>query len=501
MRYLNWIIKPISKVVYGRELKKHTKAIDIQLSILNYLIKSSQEIAFGKDHNFNEINNYYDFFCHVNIRDYEGLLPYVERVKKGEQNVLWRGLPIYFAKTSGTTSGAKYIPITKDSIQHHMTAARNSLFAYVAETGNVNFFSHKMIFLQGSPELEKENDILIGRLSGIVYHHVPAWLMSNRKPSYETNCIEDWEAKLNAIVEETKDESMSLFSGIPPWCVMYFEQLLAQSSKSNLKEMFPELQLYIHGGVNYKPYQEKMNLLLGAGVDMIETYPASEGFFAYQDSQKEEGLLLNIDAGIFYEFVIPEEIHEEKPKRIHLGDVQLYVNYVLIVTTNAGLWAYNTGDTIKFVNLNPYRIVVTGRVKHFISAFGEHVIQEEVEFAISTVAKNLNISIVEFTVAPFLSDEGGASFHEWFVEFGADEKVDKIRFIKGIDTIMQSKNSYYKDLRDGNILSAASLTEIESKGFKSYFEEKDKMGGQNKVQHLSNVRELANALSKYVKIS
>ncbi len=501
MKHLNWLLKPIAKAITSRELKKHTKAIDIQLNTLRYLIQNSNEISFGLDHNFKQITNYYDFLCHVNIQDYEGLSPYIERVKKGEENVLWKGLPIYFAKTSGTTSGAKYIPITKDSIQHHMTAARNSLFAYVAETGKASFFTKKMIFLQGSPVLEKENGIFIGRLSGIAYHHVPAWLMRNRKPSYETNCLEDWESKLNAIVTETKDESMSLFSGIPPWCVMYFEKLLAVSGQENLKSMYPDLQLFIHGGVNFQPYREKMNTLLGQGVDYIETYPASEGFFAYQDSQVHEGLLLNIDAGIFYEFVKSEEIFHDKPKRIHLGDVELGVNYVLIVSTNAGLWAYNTGDTIKFVYLNPYRIVVTGRVKHFISAFGEHVIQEEVEYAISEAAKTMDVSIVEFTVAPKVASAGSASYHEWYIEFGLEQDVNKDLFIKEVDVLMQVRNSYYKDLRSGNILEQGQLQEINPGGFNAYFEEKGKMGGQNKVQHLSNSRELVDVLIKYVKIS
>jgi hypothetical protein len=499
MKHLNWILKPIAKAVYNRELKKHAKAIDIQLDTLRYLIQNSCEVSFGIDHKFKQIKSYNDFLCHVDIRDYEGLSRYINRVKRGEENVLWKGLPIYFAKTSGTTSGAKYIPITKDSIQHHMTAARNSLFAYVAETGKANFFAKKMIFLQGSPVLEKENGILIGRLSGIAYHHVPAWLMRNRMPSYETNCMEEWELKLNAIVSETKDESMSLFSGIPPWCVMYFEKLLSASGKENLKSMYPDLQLYVHGGVNFQPYREKMNTLFGKGVDYIETYPASEGFFAYQDSQVHEGLLLNIDAGIFYEFVKSDEIFQARPNRIHLGEVELGVNYVLIVSTNAGLWAYNTGDTIKFVNLNPYRIVVTGRVKHFISAFGEHVIQEEVEHAISHAAKSMNISIVEFTVAPFIAIDGGVSYHEWYVEYGLQKYFDKELFIREVDDLMQAKNSYYRDLRSGNILGPAQLREINNGGFKSYFKEQGKMGGQNKVQHLSNSRELANVLNKYVK--
>ena len=408
MKLLSLVIKPIAKYLFNKDYNSNLQGVENQLKILNYLIQNSKHISFGIDHNFNNDSDDYDKICQVNIQDYESLKPYIERVKNGEENVLWKGKPIYFAKTSGTTSGAKFIPITKESIGHHMVAARNALFAYVAEKDNANFFSGMMIFLQGSPLLESQNGIKIGRLSGIVYHHVPAWLMKNRRPSFETNCIENWDEKVANIVAETKDENMTLLSGIPPWCLMYFEQLLKQTNQVNLKALFPNLKLYVHGGVNYLPYKDSIRKLLGNGVDTIETYPASEGFFAYQDSQKEEGLLLNLNAGIFYEFVKSKEIFNEKPQRVHLGGVEIGVNYVLIVSTNAGLWAYNTGDTIKFVSLKPYRIVVTGRIKHFISAFGEHVIQEEVEFAISKAAQEFSFSIVEFTVAPLVSDKEGA---------------------------------------------------------------------------------------------
>jgi hypothetical protein len=499
MKLLQYLILPFAKFTQKIILNKHKQAVEIQFNTLSYLIKNSHEISFGKDHHFKQIKNYYDFFCHVNIRDYEGLQSYIERVKNGEKDVLWKGRPIYFAKTSGTTSGSKYIPITAQSIQHHLDAARNSLFAFVAETGKANFFSGKMIFLQGSPVLEELNGVKVGRLSGIVYHHVPAWLLSNRLPSYEANCLEDWNQKLEAIVQETKHENMTLLSGIPPWCVMYFEKLLALSNKENLKALFPNLELYIYGGVNYSPYKEKMDSLLGEGVKGIETYPASEGFFAYQDSQEAEGMLLNIDAGIFYEFVPSKEIHQEKPTRYHLGQVKLDEDYVLIVSTNAGLWAYNTGDTIRFVSLQPYRIKVTGRVKHFISAFGEHVIQEEVEAAISEVAKAMQIAIVEFTVAPYIAQEGAASYHEWFIEFQEGQNFNKEQFMEAVDERVQAQNSYYLDLRKGAILQRAKLSEVQAGGFLKYFEGKGKVGGQNKVQHLANNRDLANELLKYVK--
>lgn len=499
MKLLSIIIKPIAKYLFQKDYNDNLQGVENQLNILNYLIKNFNQTSFGKDYNFYSNSNNYDKICQVDIQEYESLKPYIERVKNGEENVLWKGKPIYFAKTSGTTSGAKFIPITKESIGHHMVAARNALFAYVTEKDNASFFSGMMIFLQGSPLLESLNGIKIGRLSGIVYHHVPAWLMRNRRPSFETNCIENWDEKVTNIVAETKDENMTLLSGIPPWCLMYFEQLLKQTNQVDLKALFPNLELYVHGGVNYLPYKESIRKLLGKGVDTIETYPASEGFFAYQDSQKEEGLLLNLNAGIFYEFVKSEEIFNDKPQRVHLGGVEIGVNYVLIVSTNAGLWAYNTGDTIKFVSLKPYRIVVTGRIKHFISAFGEHVIQEEVEFAISKAAQDFNFSIVEFTVAPLVSDQEGVSCHEWFVELAQDNEIDNTAFIQAIDENLQNKNIYYKDLRQGGILATIKFTEIKENGFNAYFEEKGKLGGQNKVQHLANDRNLANDLLKYVK--
>lgn len=496
MKMRSFIIQQVAKLISKNELKKHAKAVDIQLDILNDLIKNSMSTHFGEDHGFTNISDYSSFKKHVDIFNYESLLPYIEKIKQGKKDVLWPGKPIYFAKTSGTTSGAKFIPITKASIGHHIAAARNALFFYVSETNNASFFTQQMIFLQGSPVLEEANGIKIGRLSGIVYHHVPKWLLKNRLPSYASNCIENWEDKIEAIVNETANAKMSLFSGIPPWCVDYFQKLLDENKYKNLKEQFPQLQLYVYGGLNYAPYQKKMQELLGDNVDTIETYPASEGFFAYQDSQSEDGLLLNIDAGIFYEFVKVDEFHNDNPKRLYLGEIELGLNYVLIVSTNAGLWAYNTGDTIRFVSKNPYRIVVTGRLKHFISAFGEHVIQEEVEKAIVSAEKFNDCKVVEFTVAPFISEK--ASYHEWFIEF---EKApnDIAVFMKTLDETLQGLNIYYKDLRNSNLLKQAKCVVIEKNGFTNYFKDKGKLGGQNKVQHLANDRKVVDALKSYVK--
>lgn len=422
--------KPFAAFVVGRIQKWKNHAIEAQQKTLLALVATAKNTAFGKDHHFASIKNYEDFKKQVPIRDYEGLKTYVDRVVAGEADVLWKGKPAYFAKTSGTTSGAKYIPISKESMPEHLKAARNALLTYIHETGKADFVNGKMIFLQGSPVMAKKNGINIGRLSGIVANLVPAYLQKNRLPSYATNCIEDWEEKVEAIVEETIHQNMTLISGIPPWVQMYFDKLTEKSKGKKIKDIFPNFQLFVYGGVNYEPYRAKIEASIGRRVDSIETYPASEGFIAYQDSQQAQGLLLLADAGMFYEFIPSDEYYNDVPSRLSLGEVELETNYALILNTNAGLWGYSIGDTIKFVSKNPFRIIVTGRIKHFISAFGEHVIGEEVEHALLSVANEEGVGITEFTVAPQVIDpEGGLPYHEWFVEF-ADAPKDLLAFSK-----------------------------------------------------------------------
>lgn len=472
-------------------------AVSDQDSIFNSLIKTAAKTEFGKEHNFEKIKTHADYVQNVPIRTYEDFKKYIEKIKQGKHNILWKGQPIYFAKTSGTTSGIKYIPITKDSIPNHINTARNALLCYMAQTGNSSFANGKMIFLSGTPELERIGGIPTGRLSGIVNHHVPRYLRSNQLPSFETNCINDWEEKLGKIVEETIDEKMTLISGIPPWIQMYFDELEKKTGKK-IKDIFPDFSVLVQGGVNFEPYKAKLFESIGKKIDIIELFPASEGFFAFQDSQKDPGLLLNSDSGIFYEFVPVEEIVKEKPTRLTLKDVELNKNYVLIISSNAGLWAYNIGDTIKFISLNPYRLVVTGRVKHFISAFGEHVIGEEVEDALSKAAATENIRITEFTVAPNISTTGEKSFHEWYIEFENPPR-DLERFAKKIDDNLRHKNIYYDDLIKGNILHPLKIKVVQKNGFINYMKSVGKLGGQNKVPRLSNDRKLANALKKWEK--
>ena len=469
--------------------------ITTQEKVFKTLIQQAKNTAFGKDHRFAEIHSYEDFVKNVPIRDYEALSPYIERVKNAEENVLWRGKPLYFAKTSGTTSGSKYIPLTKESMPYHIQAARDAILCYIAQTGKADFVSGKMIFLQGSPILEKKNGILLGRLSGISAHYVPKYLQSNRMPSWKTNCIEDWETKVDAIVQETIQENMTVISGIPPWVQMYFERLQAKSHKT-IGELFPNFQLFIYGGVNYEPYRQKFEHLIGRKVDAIELYPASEGFFAYQDSQTEKGMLLLLNAGIFYEFVEADTFFSEQPKRISLKDVELGVNYVLIVSTNAGLWAYNMGDTVMFTSLNPYRIIVTGRIKHFISAFGEHVIAKEVEQAIAEALTEAGGEVTEFTVAPQVNPpQGELPYHEWFIEFESLPKELSF-FASALDKALQKQNSYYKDLIEGKVLQPLKITCVPKDGFSDYMKTQGKLGGQNKAQHLANDRNIVDKLPK-----
>ena len=471
-------------------------AVADQNSIFNTLIKTGAKTEFGKEHHFENIKSHEDYVKNVPIREYEDFKVYIEKLKQGKQNILWKGFPIYFAKTSGTTSGIKYIPITKDSIPNHINTARNALLCYMAQTGKTQFANGKMIFLSGSPELERIGGIPTGRLSGIVNHHVPRYLRSNQLPSFETNCIEDWEEKLSKIVEETEKEDMTLISGIPPWIQMYFDELEKKTAKK-IQDIFPHFSVLVQGGVNFEPYKAKLFESIGKKIDTIELYPASEGFFAFQDSQTDEGLLLNTDSGIFYEFVPVEEISKENPTRLTLKDVELNKNYVLIISSNAGLWAYNIGDTVKFVSLNPYRLVVTGRVKHYISAFGEHVIGEEVEEALMKAAESENIHVTEFTVAPNISEGEEKSFHEWFIEF--ENVPQNLRqFAKKVDQNLRKKNIYYDDLIKGNILQPLQIRVMQKNAFINYMKSVGKLGGQNKVPRLSNDRKLASALMHWV---
>lgn len=498
---LNFIKKTIALQWAKRFVKnyqtKDTTAIQQQEALLLSMVKMAEKTLFGRIYTFHDIQSIRDFQQCVPVTDYEGLRPFIDKIKHGDRHILWPETPAYLAKTSGTTSGTKYIPISKEGMPYQIQGAQGALLHYIAKKRNANFVSGKMIFLQGSPELEDVGGIKTGRLSGIVAHHVPDYLQKNRLPSYDTNCIEDWETKVDKIVEETENQEMTLISGIPPWLVMYFEKLIARKGKK-VKEIFPHLQLLVTGGVNYEPYRAKIEDLLGGKVDIIQTYPASEGFIAYQDNYKEEGLLLLTNHGIFYEFIPLEEYGKPDAPRLTLKDVELNKDYALILTTNSGLWAYSIGDVVRFVSHNPYRILVSGRTKHFTSAFGEHVIAIEVEEALKAALATIPAEVTEFHLAPQVNPAEGLPYHEWFIEF-SKEPESLPAFAAALDEEMRKRNTYYDDLISGNILKPLVITKLQKDAFQNYAKAEGKLGSQNKVCRLANDRKIAEQLSVFKK--
>lgn len=490
------LLRPYASYVRRQVKSMAGRAASAQNEIMLDLVRTARDTVFGQAHDFASIKTYEDFKAKVPIVDYEAFRLYADRFRDGEANVSWVGKPKYFAKTSGTTSGVKYIPLTRQSIPNHFGTARNALFNYIAETGKSKWLDGKMIFLSGSPEMGDTNGIPTGRLSGIVNHQVPAWLRTNQLPSYDTNCVEDWETKLERIVDETINADMRLISGIPPWVQMYYERLLARSGKSTILELFPNLEMFVYGGVNFEPYRNSLENLLGGRIPSVETYPASEGFIAFQDSQTEPGLLLNADSGIFFEFIPADEIFGDSPTRLRLDQVETGVNYAIILNTNAGLWGYNIGDTVEFVSVQPYRLLVTGRIKHYISAFGEHVIGKEVELAMQEAAAKHGVEVTEFTVAPQVTPkQGKLPYHEWMVEFSVPPTQPE-QFAIDLDTAMVKQNIYYRDLIKGEVLRPCVVSAIPAGGFREYMKSQGKLGGQNKVPRLSNDRKIADFLVK-----
>lgn len=490
-------VKPFASTVTSRIKKDAKHAVLRQEELLKQLIAKGSSTLFGQDHGFSEIKSYSDFKKKVPIRDYEAFRPYIKDIRSGVNDVLWKGVPKYFAKTSGTTSGVKYIPITQESMPYHIVLARDALMNYVNKAKLQRIFNGKMMFLSGSPVLDNISNIKTGRLSGIVNYEIPSWIKSNQVPDFETNCIEPWEEKLHKIVEQTAKMDMRLISGIPSWVQMYFEQLLEYTGAKTVKEVFPNFELFVYGGLNYEPYRKIITNLIGADINALELYPASEGFIAFQDNIENDGLLLQTNAGIFYEFVALDDIFDEHPKRIQLKDVELGKDYAIILSSNAGLWAYNIGDTVRFVSVEPYKLVVSGRIKHFISAFGEHVIGKEVESAMIEMISKYAAKVNEFTVAPQVKQSStGLPYHEWLVEF--DEiPHDLEAFRLDLDQAMTRQNIYYKDLIVGKVLQPLIITPLRKGAFRAYMKSEGRLGGQNKVARLSNERKIADALERF----
>lgn len=465
-----------------------------QRQLLARLLERASLTEFGRDHGYGAYRDYDRYRTTVPIRDYEAFRPYIDRAYSGVPDVLWPGRPLYFAKTSGTTSGTKYIPLTREMMRCQVKGAKDALLAYIHHTGNARFLDGKMIFLSGSPALEKnEAGIPVGRLSGIAQHFVPAYLQKNRVPTYATNCLEDWEQKVRTIIEETRTQDLRLVSGIPPWVQMFYEEVERITGKKPA-ELWPNLDVYVHGGVDYAPYSPLIRQAFGRIMDTVETYPASEGFIAIQDLPHDPSLLLMLDYGIFFEFVPLSEWDSPspRPRRLPLWEVEPNVNYAILLTTNAGLWAYAIGDVVKFTSVKPYRMRVTGRVKHFISAFGEHVIEEEVNHALQEALRRCGGEVLEYTVAPLIADTG--SRHEWYVEF-ATPPADLQAFATAADEALRQKNVYYDDLRAGGMLAPAALFPLQPGACRDYMKSIGKLGGQNKFPRLKNDRSVVELLA------
>ena len=484
------LAKPLARHVTDGVMRRAMDPVATQRAVLRELVRFGGDTAFGRAHHIHEVRDHQGLVQAVPLRDYEGFRPYMDRILFGEDDVLWPGRPLYFCKTSGTTSGAKYIPITKESLPNHIGSARRALLAYIAHSGRADFLDGKMIFLQGSPVLDRSRHIPIGRLSGIVANHVPAYLLRNRMPSFATNSIPDWETKVEAIVGETMAEDMRLISGIPAWVQMYFERLLARTGKATVKDVFPNFSLFVYGGVNYAPYRSRMEALIGGSVPSVELFPASEGFIAYQDKDNDDGLLLVLDNGIYFGFV-PMQGNDRRPRSI--AEVELDTQYALVLYTNAGLWGYEIGDTVKFTSLSPPRIKVTGRTKHFTSAFGEHVIAEEVEGALKDAIASVPCEVAEFTVAPQLSPSEGLPYHEWFIEFAAPPS-DMPRFAATMDEALQKRNPYYKDLITGKVLRPLVIASVARGGFAAWMKSRGMNDAQSKVPRLANDRRYVEGL-------
>lgn len=463
-----------------------------QEATLQQLLSLGKDTVFGKDHRLAEVRSYAEFRQAVPVYSYELLWErYLSRTWAGETDITWPGRPRYFAKTSGTTAGAKYLPISRESVPHHIRAARDVLLLYLARRKNPAFVSGKWLFLSGSPALEKNSaGILYGRLSGIVHHWVPRWLTRNRLPSWEVNCLEDWPEKVARVLHEAAQTDLRLLSGIPPWILQLLEEAEARLQKP-IRQIWPALQVYVHGGVDFRLYEAALRKLL-PGVDFLETFPASEGFFAFQDTDNaEEGLRLLVDNGIFYEFVPLEQAQQAAPPRLPLWEVELGRPYAMVISTNAGLWGYALGDVVQFTSLRPYRVRVAGRVKNHLSAFGEHVIEAEVEAALQAALKATGARVREYTVGPYLGPEKPR--HEWLLEV-EQEPSDWSTFRQVLDETLRRLNPYYEDLRRAEILAAPRLYRLPVGSGYALFAQLGKLGGQNKFPHLKSDRSLIEAL-------
>ncbi|MGB2128854.1 MAG: GH3 auxin-responsive promoter family protein [Flavicella sp.] len=470
---------------------------EVQNELLFNLLNTAKDTELGVRYCFSEIKTYEDFANNVPLVTYETIAPFFEKTRKGTQNVFWPTPIKWFAKSSGTTnSKSKFIPVSNETIDEcHINVGKDMLSLFFHNNPSADLFSGKSLRLGGSSSIYEDNDTYFGDLSAIIIENMPFWADLSSAPKQKTALMCEWEAKMDAIVAETIDEDITSLAGVPSWMLVLLNKVLEVTGKENILEVWPNLQVYFHGGVNFTPYREQYKKLIPSDrFKYYETYNASEGFFAIQDQNNSDEMLLMLDYGIFYEFIPMDQYLGENSKAIPLKEVKLHKNYALVITTNSGLWRYMIGDTVKFTNLNPYRIQITGRTSHFINVFGEELIIENTEKALQFACEKCNVEILDYTVAPVFMKESKSGGHEWLIEFKNNPKCSTT-FATYLDTALKDLNSDYEAKRYKDMTLAFPKVHVSRKNvFYDWLKSKEKLGGQHKVPRLSNSRNLLEEL-------
>ena len=471
---------------------------DVQQEQLINLLKTAKNTEWGLKYDYNSINDIETFRQRVPIQAYPGFIPYIERIRKGEPNILWPSDIKWFAKSSGTTADkSKFIPVSKESLEDcHFRGGKDVIALYASNYPGESLFTGKALAIGGSQQINKyENELYYGDLSAVLIENLPFWVRLLRTPDKKIALMEEWEEKIELMAKNTINENVTNISGVPSWTLVLLKRILELTGKKTLHEVWPKLELFVHGGVSFTPYREQFNNLLGDGkMNYLETYNASEGFFAIQDIPETDSMLLMLDYGVYFEFVPVENLEEEFPKAIGIGEVELEKNYALVISTNGGLWRYLIGDTIKFTSKYPFRIKITGRTTHFINAFGEEVIIENAEAALKIACERTGAEIREYTAAPIYMSEKRNGGHQWLFEFS--KMPDSIEhFIEILDTSLKAVNSDYEAKRYKNISLGFPSLEVAREGlFYEWLKERGRLGGQNKVPRLANNREFMDRL-------
>ncbi len=465
--------------------------MEVQEEILFGLLKSSENTVLGKKYDYQSIKNYQTFNERIPISTYEDLEPIISQTRQGAQNIFWNSTIKYFAKSSGTTNAkSKFIPVSSEALEHnHYKASKDLLCMYLNNNEDSQLFTGKSLRLGGSKELYENNNTFFGDLSAILIDNMPMWAEFSSTPSNKTSLMSNWETKLPAIIKESSLENVTSLAGVPSWMMVLLNKTLEENKKTNILEIWPNVEVYFHGGVSFEPYKEQYkNLFPKADFKYYEIYNASEGFFALQDQNNVNELLLMLDYGIFYEFIPMDTFGKENQKVIPLSEVELHKNYALVITTNSGLWRYLIGDTVRFTSLNPYRIKVTGRTKHHINVFGEELMVENTDMALAKTCKTLHCEVVDYTVAPIFMNGKEKGAHEWMIEFKKHPE-SSAAFSELLDKNLQQLNSDYEAKRFNNMTLNPIVLNVARKNlFYDWLKKKDKLGGQHKVPRLSNER-------------